>query len=52
MISPEQVDNVALAVKERRELDRDELAELDRANRRAWANLPPDYQWLKQWQYV
>jgi aryl-alcohol dehydrogenase-like predicted oxidoreductase len=52
MISPEQVDNVALAVKERRELDQDELAELDRANRRAWANLPPDYQWLKQWQYV
>jgi hypothetical protein len=30
MITPAQVDNVALAVKERRQLDREEKAELDR----------------------
>ena len=52
MISPQQVDNVALAVKERRELDKEEKAELERAMDRAWANLPAGYQWLKEWEYV
>ncbi len=52
MIAPQQVDNVALAVKERRELDAQEKAELDRAMDRAWANLPYHYQWLKDWEYV
>jgi len=52
MINAEQVDNVALAVKERRELDVEEQAELDRAMDRAWANLPPHYQWLKKWEWV
>lgn len=52
MITPEQVDNVALAVKERRELDLEEKAMLDRAMERAWANLPYNYQWLKDWEYV
>ncbi|OHB82011.1 MAG: hypothetical protein A2W31_05330, partial [Planctomycetes bacterium RBG_16_64_10] len=52
MITTAQVDNAALAVKERRQLDSGELAELDWANRRAWATLPPEYQWLKTWQYV
>ena len=52
MICVEQVDNAALAVKERRELDTEEKAELDRATDRAWANLPYNYQWLKDWEYV
>ena len=52
MITPDQVDNAALAVKERRELDVKERAELDRAMDRAWANLPYHYQWLKDWEYV
>jgi aryl-alcohol dehydrogenase-like predicted oxidoreductase len=52
MINPQQVDNVALAVKERRELDKDEHAQLQRAMDRAWANLPFHYQWLKDWEYV
>ena len=52
MINPEQVDNGALAVLERRELDEKEKAELDRAMDRAWANLPFHYQWLKDWEYV
>jgi phenylacetate-coenzyme A ligase PaaK-like adenylate-forming protein len=52
MINPEQVDNVALAVMERRELDQEERAELDRAMDRAWANLPYHYQWLKNWEYI
>lgn len=52
LITPQQVDNVALAVKERRELDIQEKAELERAMDRAWANLPYHYQWLKDWEYV
>jgi aryl-alcohol dehydrogenase-like predicted oxidoreductase len=52
MITEQQVDNICLAVKERRELDQKERAELDHAMDRAWANLPADYQWLKDWEYV
>ena len=52
LITPQQVDNVALAVKERRELDVSEKAELERAMDRAWAKLPYHYQWLKDWEYV
>lgn len=52
LISPQQVDNVALAVMERRELDLEEKAELERVMDRAWAHLTPDYQWLKNWEYV
>jgi aryl-alcohol dehydrogenase-like predicted oxidoreductase len=52
MINPQQVDNVALAVKERRELDKNERAELDTAMEMAWAKLPSEYQWLKNWEYV
>ncbi len=52
LITVDQVDNVALAIKEHRELDATEKAELDRAMDRAWANLPPGYGWLKDWQYV
>ena len=52
LITLDQVDNMALAIKERRELDKAEKAELDRAMERAWANLPSSYQWLKDWEYV
>jgi aryl-alcohol dehydrogenase-like predicted oxidoreductase len=52
LITVEQVDNMALAVKQRRALDLEEKAELDRAMDRAWANLPSKYQWLKNWEYV
>jgi len=52
MINPQQVDNVALAVKERRELDLKERAELERAMDRAFANLPYHYRWLRDWEWV
>ena len=52
LISVQQVDNAALAVKERRELDVKERAELEEAASRAWASLPDNYQWLKNWEYV
>lgn len=52
MITPQQVDNVALAIMERRQLDIREQADLAQAMDRAWASLPENYQWLKQWEYV
>jgi len=52
MNSVEQVDNVVKAVKERRQFDIKETAELEKANKQAWASLPADYQWLKKWEYV
>jgi aryl-alcohol dehydrogenase-like predicted oxidoreductase len=47
-----EVDNAIEAVKERRQLDLKEMAELENTGRQAWANLPPHYQWLKDWEYV
>ncbi len=52
LISPHQVDNMAKAVKERRQLDLAEARELKKSMDEAWANLPPNYQWLKNWEYV
>jgi aryl-alcohol dehydrogenase-like predicted oxidoreductase len=47
-----EVDNVAQAMAERRELDVKEQAALDDINRQMWANLPPRYEWLKEWENV
>jgi predicted aldo/keto reductase-like oxidoreductase len=52
LITVEQVNNVAKAVQERRELDKAEKAHLERAMDEAWAKLPPDYQWLKDFEWV
>jgi aryl-alcohol dehydrogenase-like predicted oxidoreductase len=52
LITLDQVDNMALAIKERRTLDQKEQAQLDRAMERAWANLPVRYEWLKEWEVV
>ncbi|MGC8743539.1 MAG: aldo/keto reductase [Verrucomicrobiia bacterium] len=52
LINIQQVDNVALAVKERRELDAKETVYLNQAADEMWARLPDDYQWLKDWEYV
>ncbi len=48
----EHVDNVAKAVKERRELDKSEQAALDTATAEGMANLPANYAWLRDWEYV
>ena len=47
-----EVDNVAQAMAERRELDAKEKAALRSLSRRMAANLPPCYQWLKDWEHV
>jgi aryl-alcohol dehydrogenase-like predicted oxidoreductase len=52
LINAHQVDNMAKAIKERRQLDVAEAKELEAAMDQAWAKLPADYQWLKDWEYV
>ncbi len=52
LINAHQVDNVTLAVNERRDLDAVEKAELEKAGDQMWARLPADYQWLKDWEFV
>ncbi|MHC4386993.1 MAG: hypothetical protein ACYSX1_00115, partial [Planctomycetota bacterium] len=52
LVSPHQVDNVVKAVKEGRELDLAETKKLARAMDQAWAKLPENYQWLKDWECV
>jgi predicted aldo/keto reductase-like oxidoreductase len=52
MINTQQVDNMVKALKESRELSAAEARELAQAMDRAWAKLPANYQWLKNWEYV
>jgi len=52
LINAHQVDNAALAVRERRQLDPQEKSELEEAGRQMWARLDRNYQWLKNWEYV
>ena len=65
LASPEHVDNMALAVKERRELDLaeredsqagvmppEDQAALAKATENMWDNLGSGYRWLKDWEYV
>ncbi len=52
MITTAQVDNVVRAVQERRELDLAEQAKLEEVGEEMVANLPPDYQWLRDWEWV
>ncbi len=50
---PEEVDNAALAVKEmKKQLSYSETKELMDATENMYANLTPQYEWLKDWQYV
>ena len=52
MNNVQEVDNAVKAVKERRELDLKEKAELDNVAKETWARLPAHYQWLRNWEYV
>jgi aryl-alcohol dehydrogenase-like predicted oxidoreductase len=52
LISISQVDNAVQAIRERRELDEGEKAELQQWGDRMWANLPADYHWLREWEHV
>jgi hypothetical protein len=46
------VENAARAVKERRQLDMAEAARHQEMVAHMWRNLPPDYHWLRDWEWV
>lgn len=52
MISIHQVDNALLAIKERRKLDLAESAHLEQSAKEMLADLPSDYHWLREWEWV
>jgi predicted aldo/keto reductase-like oxidoreductase len=52
LVSRQQVENMVRAVKDRRQLDAKETTTLRNAAAEAWARLPKEYQWLKDWEYV
>lgn len=48
----EQVHNAAMAVRERRQLDVAETQRHQELVRSMWQNLPPNYRWLREWEWV
>jgi aryl-alcohol dehydrogenase-like predicted oxidoreductase len=52
LITIDQVKNAAAAVKERRQLDLAEVERFDALVQDMWANLPPNYHWLRNWEWV
>ena len=52
MISVDQVRNAARAVTERRQFDLAETERFEQAVAEMWANLPRNYQWLREWEWV
>jgi len=52
LLTVDQVKNAARAVTERRKFDFAEARRYDEAVTEMWANLPEDYQWLREWEWV
>jgi len=52
LITVDQVKNAAAAVKERRQFDRAEAARHRELTAEMWRNLPPNYLWLRDWEWV
>ncbi len=52
LITVEQVKNAARAVKERRQFESAEAARFERLAAEMWRNLPADYAWLRDWEWV
>ena len=52
LITVDQVKNAAAAVKERRQFDRAEAARHHELTTEMWRNLPANYLWLRDWQWV
>ena len=52
LITVNQVKNAAAAVKERRQFDTAETARHEQLTAAMWRNLPPNYHWLREWEWV
>jgi aryl-alcohol dehydrogenase-like predicted oxidoreductase len=52
LITAHHIDNAVQAIRERRQLDLNERAELEHAATQMWARLNPGHEWLRDWEYV
>jgi len=52
LMTVQQVRNGARAVKECRQFDIAEIARHQELAAQMWRNLPPDYHWLRNWEWV
>ena len=52
LVTLDQVKNAAKAVTERREFDVAESRRYEEITKDMWTNLPKDYQWLRDWEWV
>ena len=52
LITVDQVRNAALAVKEPRQFDLAEAKCYEEITKEMWDNLPQDYKWLRDWEWV
>ena len=52
LVTIDQVKNAAAAVKERRQFDLAEAKHYEQITQEMWANLPQDYEWLRDWEWV
>ena len=52
LVTVDQVKNAAAAVKERRQFDLAELEKYEEIKRDMWAQLPKEYDWLRDWEWV
>ena len=52
LINGHQVENMALAVQERRKLDQADARKLEEIQKELWARLDPDHAWLRNFEYV
>jgi aryl-alcohol dehydrogenase-like predicted oxidoreductase len=52
LVTIDQLKNAVAAVRERRQFEVAEAEDYRRITGEMWANLPPDYHWLRDWEYV
>lgn len=52
LVTVDQVKNAAAAVKQRRQFDLAETGRYEELTRQMWSDLPADYRWLRDWQWV
>jgi aryl-alcohol dehydrogenase-like predicted oxidoreductase len=52
LMTVDQAANAAAAVQERRQLDLVEAGRHQEITEHMWQNLPQDYQWLREWEWV
>jgi aryl-alcohol dehydrogenase-like predicted oxidoreductase len=52
LMTVDQVNNAAAAIRERRQFDMAEAARYQELVAASWHNLPPHYHWLRDWEWV